>query len=47
MLTKQNLSTYYNAQNNVILLPPLVSNNKYLAKYGLLAKFAKIQGLNG
>jgi ribose transport system substrate-binding protein len=47
MLTKQNLSTYYNAQNDVILLPPLVSNNKYLAKYGLLAKFAKIQGLNG
>jgi ribose transport system substrate-binding protein len=47
MLTKQNLSTYYNAQNNVILLPPLVSNNKYLAKYGLLTKFAKIQGLNG
>jgi ribose transport system substrate-binding protein len=47
MLTKQNLSTYYNAQNNVILLPPLVSDNTYLAKYGLLTKFAKIQGLNG
>jgi ribose transport system substrate-binding protein len=47
MLTKQNLSTYYNAQNNVILLPPLVSDNMYLAKYGLLTKFAKIQGLNG
>jgi ribose transport system substrate-binding protein len=47
MLTKQNLSTYYNAQNNVILLPPLVSDNQYLAKYGILTKFAKIQGLNG
>lgn len=47
MLTKQNLSTYYNPQNNVILLPPLVPDNKYLAKYGLLTKFAKIQGLNG
>jgi ribose transport system substrate-binding protein len=46
MLTKQNLSTYYNKANNVILLPPLVSDNQYLAKYGLLTKFAKIQGLN-
>ncbi len=45
-LTKQNESTYFDANNNTILLPPLVDNNKYLANYGLLQKYAKVQGLS-
>jgi ribose transport system substrate-binding protein len=44
MLTKQNIDTYYKG-NEVKLLPPLVANNKYLAKYGILQKFAHVQGL--
>jgi ribose transport system substrate-binding protein len=44
-MTKATESTYYDSNNNNILLPPLVDNNKYLAKYGILQKFAKVQGL--
>jgi len=45
MITKSNVNTYYKG-NNVILLPPLVADNRYLAKYGILQKFGKIEGLN-
>ena len=45
MLTKSNVNDYYNG-NNVKKLPPLQSNNQYLAKYGILQKFGKIKGLN-
>ena len=45
-LTKDTIDTYYNADNSVKLLPPLVDNNKYLADYGILQQFAKISGLN-
>jgi ribose transport system substrate-binding protein len=46
MLTKANVDSYYNASGGVVSLPPLVASNKYLAKYGILQKFAKVQGLN-
>jgi ribose transport system substrate-binding protein len=45
MLTKSTVDTYYKG-NNPKILPPLVANNKYLAKYGILQRFAKIKGLN-
>ena len=45
-LTKATESTYFDSNNNTILLPPLVDNNKYLANYGLLQKYAKVQGLS-
>lgn len=45
-VTKKTIDTYYNSDNSVKLLPPLVANNKYLAKYGILQRFAKVQGLN-
>jgi ribose transport system substrate-binding protein len=45
MLTKSNVNDYYNG-NTVKKLPPLVKNNQYLAKYGILQKFGKIKGLN-
>ena len=44
MLTKKTVDKYYKG-NNVKLLPPLVANNKYLAKYGILQKFANVEGL--
>jgi ribose transport system substrate-binding protein len=44
MLTKKTVNKYYKG-NNVKLLPPLVANNKYLAKYGILQKFANVEGL--
>jgi ribose transport system substrate-binding protein len=46
MLTKATVDKYYKG-NDVKLLPPLVADNKYLAKYGILQKFGKVQGLNG
>jgi ribose transport system substrate-binding protein len=46
MLTKATVDKYYKG-NNVKLLPPLVADNKYLAKYGILQKFGKVDGLNG
>jgi ribose transport system substrate-binding protein len=46
MLTKANVDTYYNKSGGVVSLPPLVASNKYLAKYGILQKFAKVQSLN-
>src|SRR5579862_2490863 len=42
MLTKQNVNKYYTG-NNVKELPPLANNNQYLAKYGIIQKFGKIQ----
>ena len=45
MLTKKTVNQYYKG-NNVKVLPPLVANNKYLAKYGILQKLAKVKGLN-
>jgi ribose transport system substrate-binding protein len=45
MLTKSTVNTYYKG-NAVKILPPLVANNKYLAKYGILQKFGKVKGLN-
>jgi ribose transport system substrate-binding protein len=44
MLTKQNVNKYYSG-NNVKLQPPLVASNRYLAKYGILQKFGKVDGL--
>ncbi|MCW2648762.1 MAG: hypothetical protein JWP07_4871 [Pseudonocardiales bacterium] len=46
MLTKANADTYYDSNGGVKSLPPLVASNKYLAKYNILQKFAKVQGLN-
>jgi ribose transport system substrate-binding protein len=46
MLTKKNVDTYYDASGEVVSLPPLVASNQYLAKYGILQQFAKVQGLN-
>src|SRR5262249_16158006 len=46
MLTKATVNKYYKG-NDVKLLPPLVADNKYLAKYGILQKFGKVSGLNG
>jgi ribose transport system substrate-binding protein len=46
MLTKDTVDTYYDAEGEVISLPPLVENNEYLAKYNVLQKFFKVQGLN-
>jgi ribose transport system substrate-binding protein len=46
MLTKDTVKQYYNDDNSVKMLPPLVDNNQYLAKYGILQKFANVQGLN-
>jgi ribose transport system substrate-binding protein len=40
------VDTYYDAEGEVISLPPLVENNEYLAKYNVLQKFFKVQGLN-
>jgi ribose transport system substrate-binding protein len=45
-LSKETLSKYYNEDGSVKLLPPLVDNNKYLAKYGILQKFLKVEGLS-
>jgi ribose transport system substrate-binding protein len=45
MITKKNVNTYYDGAN-VKVLPPLVQDNKYLAKYGIIQKFGKIIGLN-
>jgi ribose transport system substrate-binding protein len=45
-LSKATVNEYYNAQNQPIALPPLVADNRYLAKYGILQRFLKIKGLN-
>jgi ribose transport system substrate-binding protein len=45
MLTKKTVNVYYKG-DNVKILPPLVANNKYLAKYGILQRFGKVKGLN-
>jgi ABC-type sugar transport system substrate-binding protein len=45
-LTKQTVNYYYNKQDDPITLPPLVADNEYLAKTGILQKFLKIKGLN-
>lgn len=45
-LTKDNVDTYYNADNSVKSVPPLVDNNKYLAKYGIIQQFLTVQGAN-
>jgi len=45
-LTKENVSKYYNTDGTIKLLPPLVETNKYLAKYNILQKFGKVDGLN-
>jgi len=44
-LTKETVTKYYNDDNSVKMLPPLVDNNQYLAKYGILQKFANVEGL--
>jgi ribose transport system substrate-binding protein len=46
MLTKSNVDTYYNKDGSINSLPPLVAGNQYLAKYNILQKLAKVQGLN-
>jgi ribose transport system substrate-binding protein len=46
MLTKANADTYYDSSGKIKSLPPLVASNQYLAKYNILQKFAKVQGLN-
>lgn len=46
MLTKLNVNTYYNKDGSINSLPPLVASNQYLAKYNILQKLVKVQGLN-
>lgn len=45
MLTKDTVQKYYNDDNSVKMLPPLVDNNQYLAKYGILQQYANVEGL--
>ena len=45
VLTKSTVDKYYDANGKVILLPPLVPENKYLARTGVLQKFANVDGL--
>jgi ribose transport system substrate-binding protein len=44
-LTKDNVDTYYNSSNAIILLPPLAANAQYLKQTGILQKFHNVQGL--
>lgn len=45
VLTAENVDTYYDADANVILLPPLDDTNSYLADTGVLQLFGNVQGL--
>lgn len=45
ILTKETVDKYYNAEGRVQLLPPLVSENQYLAETGVLQLFGNIEGL--
>lgn len=45
VLTADNVDTFYDADANVILLPPLDESNSYLADAGVLQLFGNVQGL--
>lgn len=45
VLTAETVDTYYDADANVILLPPLDESNSYLADAGVLQLFGNVQGL--
>jgi ribose transport system substrate-binding protein len=45
ILTKDTVDKYYDANGKVTMLPPLVSENQYLAETGVLQKFNNIEGL--
>lgn len=44
-LTKANVDQYYDSSGNVKALPPLDSDNAYLASVGILQKYGNIPGL--
>ena len=45
VLTAENVDTFYDADANVILLPPLDDSNSYLAATGVLQLFGNVQNL--
>jgi ribose transport system substrate-binding protein len=45
VLTKASVDKYYDANGKVILLPPLVLENQYLARTGVLQRFGNVEGL--
>lgn len=45
VVTRETVDTFYDADGNVILLPPLEESNAYLAESGVLQLFGKVQGL--
>lgn len=45
VVTPATVDTYYDADGNVITLPPLEESNAYLADTGVLQLFGKVQGL--
>ncbi|MCP1854543.1 MULTISPECIES: sugar ABC transporter substrate-binding protein [unclassified Bradyrhizobium] len=45
VLTKKDVDTYYDAAGKVVLLPPLVPENRYLAATGILQKFGNVKDL--
>lgn len=45
VLTKATVDKYYDTDGKVVLLPPLVPENKYLADTGILQKFKNVEGL--
>lgn len=45
VLTKQTVDKYYDADGKVVMLPPLVPENRYLADTGVLQKFKNVEGL--
>lgn len=45
VINKTNVDTYYDADGNAIMLPPLVDENRYLADTGILQEHANIEGL--
>ncbi len=44
MLTKQNVDTYYTADNKIKLLP-FPPEDQYLVQTGILQKFHNVQGV--
>ncbi|MCC8978524.1 sugar ABC transporter substrate-binding protein [Bradyrhizobium acaciae] len=45
VLTKKDVDTYYDAAGKVVMLPPLVPENRYLAATGILQKFGNVKDL--
>ncbi len=45
VITKENVDQYYDAEGKVMLLPPLVPENQYLADTGILQQFGNVDGL--